>query len=596
MYTSTTTIISSVVGCILLILALRPHPILQEFSVKYRIKYIFIFLATLTALLASYLVLLLEASPYTENTVNFGVVVMPVVNVFFGALPPLDVHSQYGLYAYFMVPVLKLIGLNVFNISAIFSILFFICFIGIFYFVYSLTGSAFIALATMIAAFFLNTSFGNIWPGELYFQYRPIRMLSPCLALLFFLFYVANPTTLRRIIVLLFLSVLVLWNLDSGVPTLVAFVIASAFNRFFSIEVSANSKTRASIYLVLEGILVPITVLIFFIFILFILKNEWVTAAEFLEAQRRWRGGTVYFSSWSQAILLPTFIYFVGVAVAISRGVSGYWGRQEFGLLLVAILGIGIATYGTLNPQAAALTTYLMPVVLTQLAVIFAGESLVSNTIQVSGRYIIAAVFVCLLPVSFLVMSFVFHIKDNYSYTGIPTILEIFYPSDTNDKSVWTIPGKTQSDVDYVRVKNLVGQNPATPPWVQKKNWIKSFPSLTLPSARGKVFIASMHDHFLYAAIHQSSPIRIVNFQHIPIYNEWQLLVGKVQARNFEYIVIDQTYLLRNGDASGPGNYDNFIQLVKYNYQKLADKDIGYDWNYPLWKTSNISLWQARKF
>lgn len=595
MYTSILTITTSLAGSALLVLALRPHSILEKLVTKYKFKYFVILVAIIATFLGAYFCLLLEASPYAENTVNLGAVLMPIVNVFYGALPPLDVHSQYGLYPYFMVPILKVVGLNVFNISLIFAILFFICFIGIFCFVYSLTGSSLIAFATMTAAFFLNTSFGNIWPGELYFQYRPIRMLAPCFALLLFLFYSSSPTALRRVFVLFCLSILVLWNVDSGIPTLAAFVIASSFNSFFTRKLCFGSKVKHSIYLILEGIFVLFAVFFIFIFILFIGRDEWATPAKLFEAQQRWRGELGYFSTWSQAIILPTVIYFVGVAVAVNRGLSAKWGRQEFGLLLVALLGLGIATYGTLNPHAAAITSYLMPVVLTQFAIIFAGPNSDISRTQLPRGYVIVPMFFCILPVSFLTVSFLFHIKDNYSYIGIPTIAEIFYASEMNEKSLWTIPGKTQAEVDYVRVKNLTGESPTVPPWVQKTNWIKSFPSLMRPPAHGRVFIASMHDHFLYAAIQQPSPIRIMNFQHISIYSEWSLLFNKIQIKQFEYVVIDQTYLLRNGDAAGPSSYDKFVQLVKNNYDKIAAEDIGHSWNYPLWKPSNISLWKARR-
>ncbi len=50
---------------------------------------------------------------------------------------------------------------------------------------------------------------------------------------------------------------------------------------------------------------------------------------------------------------------------------------------------------------------------------------------------------------------------------------------------------------------------------------------------------------------------------------------------------------LRNGDADGPGGFDKFINLMDDNYYKVAEKNIGSDWNYPLWKSSTISLWKA---
>lgn len=593
LYTSITTWAISIISCVALILLIRTGDRLKNFTAKYKLNFLTISLAVFAALALSYFNLLVEASPYAENTVNFGVVVMPIVNVFFGALPPLDVQSQYGLYAYFMVPILKVIGLNIFTISLIFSVLFFVCFIGIYFFTYSIIRSSIIAFAVMLASFYLNTSFGNIWPGELYFQYRPIRMLAPCLALFFFIIYSSNPNVIKRISILACLSALVLWNLDSGIPTLAAFVIANVFNQYFSNKGSLAYRIKSCAYLALEGVLIAVTVFALFSVILFILRNEWVTPSLLLEAQQRWRGGAGYFTGWSQAVILPTLIYCIGVALAIVRGVAGQWSKQEFGLMLVALLGLGVSTYGTLNPQAAAITTYLIPVILVQFATHISGNT--SDSSPVIPGYKFSGLFICLLPVSFLATSYVLHVRDNYSYTGIPTAWEITHPSSTNNKALWTIPGATDSEVDYARVKDLTGSAPLTPPWVQKANWIKSFPFLMAPTSHGRVFIASMHDHFLYAAIQQASPIRIVNFYHIPIYTKWSLLFSHVAAENFDYIVVDQEFFLRNGDAAGPKDFDNFIKLVEKNYEKLAEKNIGFDWNYPQWKPSTLSLWKARK-
>jgi len=593
LYTSITTWTISIISCVALIFLIRSGDRLKSFTAKYKLNFFTISLAVFAALALSYFNLLVEASPYAENTVNFGVVAMPIVNVFFGALPPLDVQSQYGLYAYFMVPILKVTGLNIFTISLIFSVLFFVCFIGIYFFTYSLTRSSIIAFAVMLASFYLNTSFGNIWPGELYFQYRPIRMLAPCLALFFFIIYSSNPNAIKRISILACLSALVLWNLDSGIPTLAAFVIANVFNQYFSNKDSLAYRIKSCVYLAIEGVLIAVAVFALFSVILFILKNEWVTPSLLLEAQQRWRGGSGYFTGWSQAIILPTLIYCIGVALAIARGVAGQWSKQEFGLMLVALLGLGVSTYGTLNPQAAAITTYLIPVILVQFATLISGNT--SDSSPAIPGYKLSGLLICLLPVSFLATSYVLHIRDNYSYTGIPTAWEITHPSSTNNKALWTIPGATDSEVDYARVKDLTGSMPLISPWVQKANWIKSFPFLMAPTSDGRVFIASMHDHFLYAAIQQASPIRIVNFYHIPIYAKWPLLFSHVAAENFDYIVVDQEFFLRNGDAAGPKDFDSFIKLVEKNYEKVAEKNIGFNWNYPQWKPSTLSLWKARK-
>ena len=104
-----------------------------------------------------------------------------------------------------------------------------------------------------------------------------------------------------------------------------------------------------------------------------------------------------------------------------------------------------------------------------------------------------------------------------------------------------------------------------------------------------------MHDHYLYAAIEKKNPMSMVNFQHIPNYSQWATLYRSVENTEYDYIVIDQEYFLRNSDASGPDNYDKFINIVILNYLKINERPIGYDWHYPLWKTSFISVWKNKK-
>lgn len=584
----------SVAWCAFLIYAFRRTTVNHRAAEKKNLPRLAFLSAMLSALVAAQYNLLVSMSPYTDNAVNLGVVIMPIINLFYGAFPPLDVQSQYGLYAYFMVPILKIIGLNIFTISLIFAVLFFICFIAIYRFTYAVTGSSIVAFTTMIASFYLNTSFGNIWPSELCFQYRLIRMLAPCIALLFFLWLPSRKCTIRRVIILAFLSSLVLWNSDSGIPTLAAFVIANAFNDFFLREARTTKRVAMFMYFALEGVMILVAVLALFALALFMVDKAWFTPAMFFEPMSIWRKSQGFFTSWSQPIILAVLVFCVAIVLAISRGFAGLWGRQEMALLLVGLLGVGISTYGTLNPQAAALTSYLLPVALVQLAALLAGTSqTLSSTGYGAVNRFLVPIF-CILPVSFLASSFLFHIKDNYGYIGNPTIAEIVWPSPSSDKSIWPIPGKSAAEVDYIKVKNLTGSMPPTALWEQKAAWLKDLTYLNASASKGRVFIASVHDHFLYESMQRSSPVRLVNFVHIPIFSNWPLVFEKTRTKDFDYVIIDQTYFLRNNDAKGPGSFDTFLELVKNNYDKLEEKNIGFDWHHPLWKPSTIYVYRSK--
>ena len=545
-------------------------------------------------LVVSYYTLINDSSMYADNTVNLGAVISPIINTYYGAIPPLDTKSQYGLYPIFITLVLKLfdIYISIFSISIIFSFLFFVCFVAIYWFTKKISESNFIALTVLISAFYLNTSFANIWPAELYLQYRPIRMIAPCISLILLVIYLNNPTSLYRYLIFSILSVLVIWNVDSGIPTLASFIITSVMHQFFNTKNYNIINILKVLFILIEGVFVFALVMLVFATGCFVLKNEWMTIEMFLESQLVWRGESLYFNGWSQPIILSSLVYLIAISLAISKGVNNEWGIKEVVLLYTGFLGLGISTYGTLNPHAAALTYFLLPIILSLFASITLNEIRIvkqKNKSQIINNLL---VFLCLFPICFSCISFIMHLKHNYGYWGVPTVYEVSFPSSKNNKSLWPIPGKSIADTDYVKVNELLLES-TKPYWKQKSEWLLKFDYIKNPSS--KVFIASMHDHYLYAAIEKKNPMNMVNFQHIPNFSQWPTLYKSVETSKFDYIVVDQEFFLRNSDASGPDNYDKFIDLMMINYLKINEVPIGYDWHFPLWKTTFISVWKNKK-
>jgi len=586
-YTSWITWILSIFLCVLL---LRQKLFFLDKTEKFDF---FISVFAIAFILAvSYYTLINDSSMYADNTVNLGAVISPIINNYYGAIPPFDTKSQYGLYPIFITPVLKLFDLSIFSISIIFSFLFFVCFVSIYWYTKKISGSNFIALIVLISAFYLNTSFGNIWPAELYLQYRPIRMISPCISLILLVIYLNNPTALSRYLIFSILSAFVIWNVDSGIPTLASFIITSVMHLFFNTKTYNITNILKVLFILIEGVFVFALVMLVFATGCFVLKHEWMTIEMFLEPQLLWRGESLFFNGWSQPIILSALVYLIAISLSISKGVNNEWGIKEAGLLYTGFLGLGISTYGTLNPHAAALTYFLFPIILSLFASITLNK--IRRGEQKNKSLIInnLLVFLCLFPICFSCISFVMHLNHNYGYWGVPTVYEVSFPSSENNKSLWPIPGKSIADTDYVKVNELLLES-TKPYWKQKSEWLLKFDYIKNPSS--KVFIASMHDHYLYAAIEKKNPMNMVNFQHIPNYSQWPTLYRSVQTAEFDYIVIDQEFFLRNSDASGPDNYDKFIDIMMLNYLKINEHPIGYDWHFPLWKTTFISVWKNKK-
>lgn len=586
MYTSAWTWAASLATCALLTSSLWT----RDAPARWILWLGWIAAAAFSAGCAQYM-LLVQASPYAGNEINLGVVLMPIVNLFHGAFPPLDAQSQYGYYAYFMVPLLKLTGLSLFSQSALFSGLFALCLLSIYAFTLHACRRVAPALAATVAAVFINTSFGNVWPAELYLQYRPIRMLAPCAALILFVWMGNTATHSRRLCALSLLGLLVLWNSDSGIPALAAFVVVMAADAFFDRTNAPARRLARSLARCAEGVAVLAAILALFALLLFAARGKWVTAALFFEPLVIWRKSEGFFTQWSQPILLPALAYATAVALAISRGSGGHWQRLERALLLTGLLGLGVATYGTQNPQAAALAAYLLPVALALLAACVT-PSQGSGPAARLGAVAISALL--LLPCSFLAVAYFFHIPANAGYSAMPRITEILWPSPSNTKDLWMVPGPGTDVVGHIKLGQLAAKTPPVPPWEEKAQWLASLDYLRKSAAGDGVFIASVHDHYLYAALSQATPVRLVNFVHIPIFHYWPVLSEAVRTRRLEYVVVDYSYLLRNTDSKGPASFDALMALLQENYSAVEARDIGYDWHYPGWKPTTVTVYKRK--
>ena len=166
-------------------------------------------------------------STYTnENFQNLSSVLLPIVNLYYGSYAPVDTQSFYGFYGYFFIPIFSFLDFNLTNISLIFAFIFFVCLILMYSFIYYYSKNLLLSFIFLVSSIFLLTSFANVWPGDLYLQYRPIRMLSPCTALLLFIYYDRRPSYIRLFYSFILLSILSVWNIDSGLPTLFAFLVS----------------------------------------------------------------------------------------------------------------------------------------------------------------------------------------------------------------------------------------------------------------------------------------------------------------------------------------------------------------------------------
>ena len=566
--------------------------------------YIFNGIAVFLAISGGYFFLLTDISPYNQNALNFGVVVMPIVNAFFGALPPLDSQSQYGLYPLFFVPILKVLGISITTISLIFALIFSACLYSLYAFTLKGTSNPLIAISTLVACFYLNTSFGNIFPGELYIQYRPIRMAAPCIAL----FLVArgwgqgDQPVAKRLMTTGLLSTLVLWNVDSGIVTLGAFLCASALDAIFRSNEDVRSKLVLVIRILIEGIF---GLLLAFgaLELLMLNSGGLVTFNMILEPQLAFTGGNKqFFLGLFQALMLPMYIYAFGLTWSIYRGLQGKWGSIETMCVFVSLLGVGLATYSAgSHPSGSAQTAAIASYPMVLLVALLAGALVRLDVEQLNHKEQFqtygnglreAGSAVLLFVICYLATSFIFHARINPGYSTVPTILELIFPDSISAKGIWEVPGKIPNTSDYVKVGDLTAAERPQPSWAQKAQWLKSLDFINPPVKNRSILIASTHDYYLYMALGCAAPFRYENFLHIPIYKNWPQLFALVSSQQFEYIVIDETHYIRY--ITGMANFDHFMNLTANSYEKIIEKEIGSDWNGAAWNPTVVSVWRRR--
>ena len=154
---------------------------------------------------------------------SFDAFYYSIVQVFQGKTILVDLNSQYGLYPYFLLPLLKLIGLNITAISLI-QIFFYLVFCVTFLLILEkFVKNPWVKLFCLLTFIYLVHILGFIHSEyQYYYQYVPHRLIFPALILLVCFFYYRDDRAKRLLYIFGFLisSIALLWNLDTGIPVL----------------------------------------------------------------------------------------------------------------------------------------------------------------------------------------------------------------------------------------------------------------------------------------------------------------------------------------------------------------------------------------
>lgn len=291
-------------------------------------------------------------------TQHLNAVIFPQGQVSAGRTIFADFPSQYGAFAELLTPWFDLIGLSVLSFTATLSALVAASIGCILVFVRRYVSSVSIFLVGAASIVIpCSVWYTVIYGFEPYFQYSPIRLLCPALALLIIDRgpWRPDPGLSRRwsFLIGVFCAFSVAWNVDSGVVVLGTWVALQALELSqVKLWLKPDSTLRrerglriANVGLFLAGIVV---FALLFQFKMYWQSGQWPQWSSFIHYQAAFYYSGFFMLPMPREVhfwMLLVAIYLAGLILGIGRS-RGYLSHDGFRpLAMLSILGIGLFSY-----------------------------------------------------------------------------------------------------------------------------------------------------------------------------------------------------------------------------------------------------------
>lgn len=320
--------------------------------------------------------------PYSVAIADLDTVFYSSTQIMQGKTLLSNVLSMYGTFPEILYPLFKVIGLSTLKFSLVMCVLQCIALFSLFLAIYLLTNNTFIStlyavFSSLICGgiFYLVTSHG-ISELSPYYEYWPVRFIFPALSILMFRWLVKKITFKKTIIMGCFISLAVIWNLDSGIPVFGA----TLFYVFFLLLFTHSEPGYSRKYIIKNIILVICTVIIFFV--LFALYME-IKSGFSINWKNIFKYQHIFYNLGVGQMPMPKeldmwcvilAIYLFGIIYSFSK-----WFNNENTnnvltscILYLSILGIGLFTYYEYRAHPLNLIGVSWPAIL--LWCIFANE------------------------------------------------------------------------------------------------------------------------------------------------------------------------------------------------------------------------------
>lgn len=394
---------------------------------------------------------------------SFDAYFYSIVQVIKGKTFLVNLNSQYGLYPYFLLPVIKLIGLDI-SVFSVLQIVLYSIFLTMFLLVLEkLVQNPWIKLLCLLTYVYLMHVLGFFHtPYYYYYQYVPHRLVTPALIILVSLFYYQDGKLKRILYLLGFLvsSIALLWNLDTGIPVFGVWVLSLLFNELIRNAGSFKKFFIHSLRHILVAILFVIGSSVLLLVYTIYRSGFFPNIKDYLFYQGVFYGNGYFmlpmslFHPWNLVIL----VYLVGIIQSVfylgsklfsdqpgdAISVPDHWKRMM--VFALSIIGVGLFGYYQGRSHPIVLPAVLWPALL--LVAIYISD--LGNLLARVKGINISPHLNRLAGISLIYSSmvFVFFSFAMGAVANVPLLLGYSYTQFTPFQSNY--PPNFQSEIDFI--------------------------------------------------------------------------------------------------------------------------------------------------
>lgn len=288
---------------------------------------------------------------------HFNVVYYPIAQVVQGKTILVDFPTQYGMYAHFLEPVFRWIGVGIFPISVVMGLLVLLSSVSLIGFLWQIVSSRFLLVWGTLFLLFYH-QYGFILTGdtdvahpllgsEPYFQYSPIRTLGPCLGLFLMGSYYQCRCRLLFAASYVVAASSLFWNVDSGVPIFVTWVASRLFDDLL-LRKNVDGRLVLRLAQTLGIALIVLAIAVAAVSVSLGLRSGRWPSPEllFLYSNICYRHGYFMlpmplFGLWNPVIL----VYLVGLSLSVDAVVRRRDTPEIRGIMMLTFLGLGLFAY-----------------------------------------------------------------------------------------------------------------------------------------------------------------------------------------------------------------------------------------------------------